>query len=187
MSAGNNHGRQERRQALELSNEAAAYLRQGKPEKALPLLRRAIELDPDEPNVLLNLGGTYVLLGRHEEAVAVLTRATEVAPDEEMIWANLGAALLRLPAERQPEDELRAIAAFERALAINSRAPHAAYNLGLIFRDRGEWKEAARCFRLALAADPEDKDAKSLLRQAEEHLAGPDEAAGAAGDEGEAV
>lgn len=160
-----------RAEAFTLNNEAANYLGASKPEKALPLLQRAVDLLPDDVSILLNLGGAYVLLGRHDEAVSVLMRAAEVAPTEAMVWCNLGAAFLRLPGERTDADQLRAIAAFERALALDPKAPHVAYNLGLIYRDRQEWLEAVNAFRRALDANPNDRDAHILLQRAEARLA----------------
>ena len=178
-----------RRAALTLSNEAAGYLKQGRPEEALPLLRQALERQPDDVGILLNLGGAYVLLGRHEEAIAVLERATQLAPDEPMAWCNLGAALLRLPGEGTGGDQLRAVDAFCRGLELDPRAPNVAYNLGLIHRDREEWSEAARYFALAASADPDDNDARSLLQKMEARLgvAEPDEGAeGEGSDAGQA-
>lgn len=174
-----------RRQGLDLSNEAAAHLERGRPEKALPLLRQALERLPDDSSVLLNLGGAYVLLGRYAEAVAVLERASRLAPGESMVWCNLGAALLGLPGERTDEDRRRAIEAFRHALDLDPKAPNVAYNLGLIHRELGDWAEAARCFALAIDANPDDGDARTLLGSMRALLAGgpPDEgfASGGAG------
>jgi len=154
-----------RRRGLELSNEAAGHLEQGRPERALPLLQQALERLPDDADVLLNLGGTYLLLGRYVEAVAVLERAAELAPSEAMVWCNLGAALLGFPGERTDEGRWQAIEAFCRALELDPKAPNVAYNLGLIHRDLGDWAEAARYFALAVDADLDDADARSLLEK----------------------
>lgn len=160
-------GEERRKLAFSLNNEAAAFLQEGRPEKALPLLHQALDVLPDDTSVLLNLGGAYILLGRHEEAVAVLTRAADLAPDDAMVWCNLGAALLRLPGEREEEDQRRAIEALARALELDPQAANVAYNLGLVYRDRQEWQRAAHYFRRALLANPRDRDAASLLRRVE--------------------
>ncbi|MHB0878559.1 MAG: tetratricopeptide repeat protein [Anaerolineae bacterium] len=188
MASGQSAQDRRRRQAIALNNEAAEYLREGKPEKALPVLYRAVELSPDDTSILLNLGGAYVLLGRHEEAVVVLERAASLAPGEPMVWCNLGAALLRLPGERTDADRLRAVDALCRALELDPEAANVAYNLGLIHRDRGEWAAAAHYFGLALQANPDDRDARSLLQKMEAKLAADtsdgDESDGGDGTEG---
>ena len=67
-----------RREGLDLNNEAAACLRQGKAKEALPLLQRALELLPDDPNVLLNLGAVEYIdsagLGEMSSAYITVSR-----------------------------------------------------------------------------------------------------------------
>ncbi len=161
-----------RRDALRLTNEAATLLGQGQAEKAARLLRQAADDLPDHPSILLNLGGAYVILGRFTEAEAVLRRASESAPNDPMVWSNLGAAVLRVPVLSNDECQRRAIDAFRKALELDWRAPNVAYHLGLVHRLRGEWQEAARCFQIALDADPRDRDAESLRDQMREKAAG---------------
>ena len=162
---------QQRREAYALNNQAAARLQEGRPEKALLLLRQAEEMLPEDPSILLNLGGAYLLLGQHDEAVAALTRASEVAPEEPMIWCNLGAALLALSDDRDLDGQDRAIEAFRRALELDPKAANVAYNLGLVHRQREEWGAAAHYFRKALEADPDDGHARSLLCKMERRAA----------------
>jgi Flp pilus assembly protein TadD len=169
--AASERSEEERRQAYALNNEGASYLRQGKPEKALSPLRQAIEILPDDPSIMLNLGGAYILLGRYIEAEAVLSRAAEIAPDNPLIWSNLGAAVLRLNLGTEDECQRRAIAAFRRALELDATAPSVAYNLALVYREREEWEEAARCFQLAIEANPADRDARSLYEKMREQAA----------------
>jgi tetratricopeptide (TPR) repeat protein len=159
-----------RREALELNNEAATFLREGKPGLALPLLLRAAELLPEDANVMLNLGAVHMLQGRFAEAATVLKEAIKSSPDEPLLWCNLGAALLQVPTAETEESERLAIRAFERALELDDDAGQVAYNLGLIHRRREDWEAAARCFRLALEADPTDEDARSLLSRMEARL-----------------
>jgi tetratricopeptide (TPR) repeat protein len=80
-----------------------------------------------------------------------------------MVWINLAAAYLgKLPfATLQMQD--RAIQAFEHALALNPRAPHVHYNLGLIYIERNDIEQAALYFYAALESDPNDRDADTWL------------------------
>lgn len=160
-----------RRDALRKANEAAALLGRGEAEKASHLLREAAEVLPDHPGVLLNLGGAYVLLGRFTEAEAILTRASELAPNDPMVWSNLGAAVLRVPVLSNDECRRRAIDAFRKALELDRHAPNVAYHLGLVYKLREEWQEAARCFQMALETNPQDKDALNLRNRMQKKAA----------------
>lgn len=166
----------------ELINRGADLLEAGGAKEAIPLLERALELDPDNIDAAINLGGAYILTGQHRRAVPILERASELEPANPMVWTNLAAAYLdRLPYHTR-EGEEKAIAAFERALEINPATPNVSYNLGLIFKDRGDLEEAIAHFERAIQTNPADKDARywrDRLMRALEKGAGED--AGPAG------
>ena len=84
-----------------------------------------------------------------------------------MIWLNLGAAYLGNPVLATPEQQMQAIAAFEKAIELNPAIPNAHYNLGLIFVDRGDNDLAAAAFRQAIQVNPLDRDAQSWLHKLE--------------------
>lgn len=140
-------------------------LHQGKSAEALPFLERAYALEPTHIDVSINLSGAYILTKQFRKAVALLEPLRELAPDNAMIWTNLGAAYLGNPVLSRDEEQLRAIAAFKAALALNPTAPHVAYNIGLIYRDRRDFEKAIDWFRQALQTNPNDRDAASLLRR----------------------
>ena len=163
--SGNGNGDDTRGQARRLLNEGAELLRQRRPKEAADQLDRAWQLDPTLIEVAINLGGAYVMQGRHAEAVAVLEEASRAEPDNVMIWINLAAAYLGPLETSGEEGQLKAIAAFERALALDPDAPSVNYNLGLIYKQRGEVQRAAAHFWRALDVDPSDGDARVRLRQ----------------------
>jgi tetratricopeptide (TPR) repeat protein len=154
-------------EAIRILNSGADHLRAGEPEKALPLLRRARELLPEDVPTAINLAGAYILLGRYQEAIPILEQALAHEPENEMIWTNLGAAYLGHPGGAGEEQQHKAIEAFERAVEINPDAPNVHYNLGLIHRERGETEQAMRRFRHALQVNPHDRDARRALRRLE--------------------
>jgi len=147
--------------------EGTQLLRQGKASEALPLLRRAYDLRPEHADAALNLGGAYLMSGRHREAVPVLERAVERQPDNARLWISLGAAYLGNPILAHDEQHQKALAAFQRALDLDPFAPSAAYNMGLIHRDRGERDLAMAAFRRAAKSDPGDQDARRILSRLE--------------------
>lgn len=157
------HERQFREQMV----TGTRLLQARKPQEALPLLKRAYEIRPNDMDAALNLSSAYIMLGRHKLAVPVLETAVGQHPDNPRLWINLGAAYLGNPILASSDAQLRAITAFQRALQIDPFAPSAAYNIGLIYVDRGEREEAIAAFRLAARSDPGDMDARRMLRKLE--------------------
>ena len=95
---------------------------------------------------------------------------SETVPDNAMLWTNLGAAYLGNPILAQDDDQMQAINAFERALAIDPDMPNMAYNIGLIYRDRKEIEQSKAWFQQALISNPNDVHARRAL----ERLDNPD-------------
>lgn len=139
-------------------------------DKAIKLLEKAYKIDPEHVDAIINLSGAYILKKKFKKAAALLEPLSEREPNHVMVWTNLGAARLGNPILARDEEQLGAIAAFEQAYARNPAAPNVAYNIGLIYRDRGDKETAVSWFKKALQANPLDKDAKALI----ERLTNPD-------------
>ena len=133
-------------------NEGAWLLRQNRPEEALERLLPLHEIAPSNAEVAINVGGAYILVHKWNKAVKVLSRAAELHPDNVMIWTNLGAAHLGRLELSGPQQQERAIRAYERALAIDPQAPNVHYILGLIYKDRKEFTQATARFQPSSAA-----------------------------------
>jgi tetratricopeptide (TPR) repeat protein len=151
--------------AWELLREGTDLLRQGKVREALPLLEEAHEIDKVQPDVALNLGSAYILAGKFSKAVPILEALRAREPANAMVWTNLGAAYLGNPVLATDEQQRAAIDAFKRALEIDPVAPSVAYNIGLIYRDRGEREKAIQWFGRALESNPRDQHARHVLRR----------------------
>lgn len=150
-------------QVKKLLLRGAELLQRGDAEQAARILEKAYALDMTHPDVALNLGGAYILNQRFAQAVTILEPLSQMEPYNAMVWTNLGAAYLGNPILARDAEHEKAITAFERALEINPIAPHVAYNLGLIFRDRQETERAKYWFGQAIMANPNDQDARNLL------------------------
>jgi Flp pilus assembly protein TadD len=146
-----------------LVGEGARLLAAKRPGEAIVKLTEAWDLDPQNVAVAINLGGAYILQGKHERAIPVLEKATRLEPENVMVWSNLAAAYLGQLPLATPERQQRAIEAYERALALDERAPHIHYNLGLIYWERDEPFRAEAHFHSALETDPNDRDARYWL------------------------
>ena len=145
--------------------QGTRLLHGGKAEEAVPLLEEAHSLRPDHVDATINLSGAYILSGKFKNALALLEPLSEREPDNPMVWTNLGAAYLGNPVLARDDEQMKAIAAFERALTVRPGAPSAAYNIGLIYRDRQDEEEAIKWFRQALRDNPNDQHARSMLKK----------------------
>jgi superkiller protein 3 len=154
-----------------LFRRGTEMLHRGNTERAMQLLERAYQLDKMHVDTAVNLSGAYILNKKFKKAVEILEPISEQAPDNAMLWTNLGAAYLGNPILARDEEQLQAIAAFEKALAINPITPNVAYNIGLIYRDRGELETAVYWFGRAIKANPNDQDARRIQARLQEALA----------------
>lgn len=140
-------------------------LQQGQAAKSVSYLERAFALQPDDYDAVINLSGAYILTKKFKKAVATLEPVSVQMPDHAKVWINLGAAYLGNPVLARDEEQSKAIAAFKRALEVDPIAPSVAYNIGLIYRDRKEIDSAIYWFDQAVKNNPQDKDARSILRK----------------------
>ncbi len=150
-----------------LFQRGTELLLDGNPRKALPLLEAAVEILPDHFEALLNLSSVYILSSKFKKATPILEGLIKIEPENAILYQNLGAAILGNPALATNEQQLQAIESFKNALKINPIAPNVAYNIGLIYRDRGEALEAIYWFKMAVQADPTDDDARRQITRVE--------------------
>jgi predicted Zn-dependent protease len=146
-------------------NRGARLLGQGKAEQAQAVFECLSKVRPDDLAVAINLGGAYILSQQFAHAIPVLEAVVKREPHDAMVWTNLGAAYLGNPVLATAEQQDKAIAAFERALECDPAAPHVAYNLGLIYRDRNDHDRAIHWFTRAVQANPLDGDARRSLER----------------------
>jgi arylsulfatase A-like enzyme/Tfp pilus assembly protein PilF len=105
------------------------------------------------------LGVIYQKAQMWPEALATFSRAVEINDQDARAHANLAGAAMRT-------DNLDLAAThFERMIELKHQIPGAQFNLGVIAARRGNTAEAARRYRLALAADPSFKPAHDALER----------------------
>ena len=79
-----------------LSNLGAAYLKIGRCQDAMRCLERALQLQPDNVDALVNVAAALVASGRADEAVLAYDKAIEVGADDPVIYHNRSHARLVL-------------------------------------------------------------------------------------------
>ena len=146
--------------------------------------RKALELNPDQPQVLNYLGYSFVEMNMNmDEALDLIERAVEARPDSGYITDSLGWALYRLG--RYDE----AVGHMERAVELEPIDPIVNDHLGDVYWAVGREREAEFQWHRALSFEPEEEDATRIRRKLEVGLDAVLEEEGApplrmAGDDG---
>lgn len=120
----------------------------GQPAAAVPVYRKAIEVEPDNARLYLNLGISYAQLGDLGTAVAQYRRSLSIDPEQPLALINLGIAL-----DEQGQSN-EAAATYRHALAFNPRDALANFNLGNIYLKAGDYRNAATQYERAIDANP---------------------------------
>ncbi len=140
-----------------------AYTRANRLREAEQAYRSALDLEPDNPDILSNLGYVLYQQQRPAEAVEQFAKAARLLPDDAEIRYNLGGALYTLGRVEE------AIQAFEEARERDPDLPQVHLGLGYAYRDQGEREKAIQHFRTFL--DLSDDGAwKAQVRQELERL-----------------
>jgi len=125
-------------------------------------LRRALALNPTQPQVLNNLGYGLVDRGlRLEEALGMIRQAVAAEPDSAYILDSLGWALFRLGRYQE------ALEPMERAAQIKPEDPIITDHLGDVYWMVGRKREAEFQWRRALSFNPAERDAVRIQRKLE--------------------
>lgn len=139
------------------------------PDKAIPLLQRAVELEPDNPVYQNNLGHGFRMSGDLPAARACFDRAIALKPGFALALLNLGIVLHDLGHFAD------ALEALELAVRYNPSMAGAMHYLGMAHAALGDPAAARVWFERALAvqpAIPESQMELALLDAADDNLHG---------------
>jgi tetratricopeptide (TPR) repeat protein len=153
--------------AMNLSEEAAAArqsglaaLQRGQAREAIPHLEKALELEPDAPDLRNNLGLAYLAEGRAKDAIAEFQRALAANPLLVRAHYNLGNAL------RSINDSPGALKHLQQAVALAPDFAEAHNNLGIILQGMGRLEQAMAHYQKALELKPDYPEAHNNLATA---------------------
>jgi tetratricopeptide (TPR) repeat protein len=120
------------------------------------LTRRALEFDPDNPDVLSKLGRLLRTFGRSDEALEFFVRYQQLVPGDIQVLGHIGGCLSDLGRFEEAEPFLR------RALTgLDDALTH--YNLGALLAATGRFDEAIAEYERAVERDPYDSDVRTNL------------------------
>jgi predicted Zn-dependent protease len=131
--------------AAALYEQALAAAREGSHRRAVEHLRAALELHPEFPLALNELGVQYLTLGEPARAAEAWRAAVRLAPDEPHLRINYGVLLIRQKQYAEAEAELaRAVRLDEASPFARLHRGHALIRLGRLAEAEAELLAAVR-------------------------------------------
>jgi Flp pilus assembly protein TadD/transglutaminase-like putative cysteine protease len=144
----------------ELLEAGLAALDSGNLKAAIPLLKRALELDPKSKQGWNDLGLAYLRLGQFDDAGAAFRKQIELNPYDEHVYNYLGFTL------QQQQNYTDAAKAFEKQIEVNPIDPVAHAALGALYLEEHKYAEAVPELDKATILSPENAELQVSLGQA---------------------
>jgi tetratricopeptide (TPR) repeat protein len=129
---------------------ALKLLAAGRLDEARIYLEELLALDPDNPDLLYNLGLCYVDLGQLDQGIELLSHCLELAPRHSHACVALGIAYQKNGDLAQAKENVI------HALAIDPKNPVALKNLGAILGREGDSLRALYYLRQSYQIDTQD-------------------------------
>lgn len=122
---------------------------EGKHEEAIAEFKKALEKDPEQPNIMANMADSYSKMDKNTEALEIYEKAIALRPDDAALYTNKGVILSKIGKNTESQE------AFKKAASLNPAASaQNFYNIGATLVNNGKMAEAAESFKQAIAADP---------------------------------
>ena len=135
---------------------ALEALEEGRFKEATSILEKLVDLEGDDPDLLVYLGIAYVQSENPQKAVDVLQRANELIEEHCVVSLFLGRALKALGRLDEAEAELR------RAIRLDADVSEAWLDLANIYYSKREFGEAVEILNEALTQYPLDAPLRGL-------------------------
>jgi len=140
-------------EAWELSNKGLSFAQLGRLDEGIAILKRAIELDPNNVGAHINLGFAYLSKRWLDQAIKEYKRAVELDPNNVGAHVTLGTAYLR----RGWLD--KAITELKRAVELDPSNVEVHVNLGNAYDMKGWTDQAIATYERAIDLDPKNAGA----------------------------
>ncbi|MCT7951106.1 tetratricopeptide repeat protein [Ancylothrix sp. C2] len=139
-------------EAKELFKEGRNLKKECRFDEAIICFRQALEIEPNYPACLNNLGNLLQKKSDFDGAISCFKNAINIDPNLAVAFCNLASALLQI------EDVAGAKANYEQALRLKPDFFIAHHNLGKLFVKEGNLENAEVCFKEALRLQPNSAD-----------------------------
>jgi tetratricopeptide (TPR) repeat protein len=155
--------------AEHLNDSGIALTEANRPYEAIPLFRKALVMEPENPLLWLNLGIAQQKTGEYAEALESYRRAANIDDGLAESWCAMGLIYYEL------NDFDSAEACYYSALERDQNSAKTWNNLGVLYFSMGNFDQARRCFEEALSFAPFYYDAlynaRDCCRQLEDYRA----------------
>lgn len=134
---------------IAMFNEGIRLYKEGKVDEALSLFRKVVEINPKDGEAWIYIGTIFLTKNDHEGAIAAFEKGLAQSLPGSIAasgWVNLGIAY-----QLGRKDSLKAIEAYERAIAFKPDLPEAHYNLILAHLSQKNFAEAIKAGERAFA------------------------------------
>lgn len=130
---------------------ALMLIKANKLDGAKDLLEELLQSDPENKDILYNLGMCYTELNEPKKAVKILSECTTYHPQYSNAHVALGFAYSKLA------DYKKAKIYFLMALEIDPSNPYALRNLGGIYGKESDYEKAVKCLELSFSINQGDQ------------------------------
>lgn len=134
-------------------------LERGHNDMAMQLFTKAVEQEPKNINLVMDIGNAYLKKGMIEEALHFFDMARVQSPDFIYAYNRIGITMSR--GGRFDEAE----ANYNQALKLDENDPGVHFNLGMMWLRRENPAKAAEFFKQSLKLDPQMGEAKEMLEK----------------------
>lgn len=138
---------------------ADVFQARGQTARAVDELNALAALEPERPERAVAVAAAYARGGRHDAAVLALGRAAERFPDAAVVYTTLGSVWLRAADSGDPVALDKALAALNRAAALDDASPQTFALLGRARLRAGDFTAAEGALRQAVARRPLEPEA----------------------------
>jgi tetratricopeptide (TPR) repeat protein len=138
-------------------------------EEAVAEYEQALEIEPENVDILSNLGVAYYNLGQLDKAIEQYSKAIDTAPKDADIRSNLAAAYVQKYQTGGALDQLeKALEEYQTAVELNPSLAEASFGLGVVYTLLGRNDDAIQAFEQFQELDT-GQDSQATIN-AEEYL-----------------
>lgn len=147
--------------APELMQAAASEMQDQHFTNGLRLLMQVAQINPQQPNLWLDMGTAQMELGKYDDAIASFHKQLEANPKDDTVNSRLGVALYDEKKYGQAE------AAFRKQLLVKPLDTDAYTYLGALYIDQNEFAKAHTELERAAVLSPQSAGVQVRLGQAD--------------------